>query len=376
MSMLSKVCFRFFLCFAFTLFIIPIGSYAENTKSYQVAQHEEVSISIPQDWILTDKNVTDDNALCLGLGITAEQFKEQFFQDGYYMLAYDPESGTVLRLYIEDSSFEDFSELCENKVQLSEGHDSIQLEDGTLILYNDRIALNYPYYKMISKNNNMTYYYDTDNNGNLYLFTFSVENEKYNTELEKEYDAIIGSTNLEVKNTEQELAYDNDLQAFRFDDCYLFMKSEYVYAKREDEDMDTTEQFMFEHNNQLQAIVYYDGFCVDVISYPRKHRHALSDNECVAEILTYADGGFTSLSNKFTVYALKNNCFLIQSRDDVWGANVEYISVYYFHRNGIVEITSNRKFVSDAEREKLLDFMQDITESIWPLEEMPQPTDD
>lgn len=158
-----------------------------------------------------------------------------------------------------------------------------------------------------------------------------------------------------------------------FDNFSLLTREAYVYTTREDTNLSFTEQFVFDHDDHVKAIVSFDGFYADVTSYPRQYKTSLSANDCLVEIIKYGHGGFGGLSKRFTVDDLGNNIYMIIKKDDITeGVNVEFMDVYVFHRNGMVKISSNHTFTNDKERKRFVEFLKDLANCVYVFEKLPE----
>ena len=158
-----------------------------------------------------------------------------------------------------------------------------------------------------------------------------------------------------------------------FGGFYLLPREVYVYTTRDDKDLSYTEQFVFDHDDHVKALVSYDGFYAQVISYPRQYKTALTPNECLVDIIKYGHGGFGGLSKRITVDDLGNNIYMIMEKDDVTeGVNVEFMDVYVFYKNGIVKISSNHTFTNDMERERFIAFLKDMADCVYVFDKLPE----
>ena len=384
MKKMLKKTIAFLMVAVITLIFVPTGFCASKMVEYSIAE-TGVKVSMPDEWFYSDRSIKDDDPFCVGLKVTAEEFKEQHLYNDTFMFAYDVDTKTFMTLDVEKANTSDYSGMNDTEIKAAGAKEYDWWEsEGNKFLSKSVVKHNgISYYKLISEQSNglTRYYYDTVQNGKRYVFTFLLTSEDNNSTIEKLYDSIIdtavlpgiagnqkGASTLMTQQTSDE----EGVESFRFDDCFMFMRKNYVYTKRGDKDMDYSAQYMFDNDEHLQAEVHYDGMLAFVVSYPRKHKTALSDNECLLEIISYAKGGFGYVSKSFTVYALGNHCYFFAQKDDKMGTNVEYMTAYFFHKNGIVAISLNDTFESDSQRDKSIDFLLDLVDSIWPLETMPE----
>ena len=365
------------------LLCAPAGSCAGQIAEYHIAE-VDVQISLPEEWYYSDRAITDDDPFCKVLSKTAAEFKKSYLDDNTYLFAYDFGTGTFMNLDVEETKASDYSKMSDAEVKAAGDKEFAWLEkDSDSSISKSVIMLNgTSYYKLISeeKNDLTIYYYDTVKNGKRYQFVFIVDSENNGPTTEKLYDSIIDTVALPGTSGGREAANDTEnpqspgdegTGRFRFDDCFMIMRKNYVYTKRGDQNMDQSEKYLFDNDEHFQALVYYDGMQAFVVSYPRKHKEALSNNECLSEIITYANGGFGHVSTSFSAYILDSNSYFFVQKGDIMGQTVEYLTMYYFHKNGIVVISLNDTFEQASQREKSIDFLMDLIDSLAPLEAMP-----
>ena len=161
-------------------------------------------------------------------------------------------------------------------------------------------------------------------------------------------------------------------EVLRFDQCELTMDKDCRYVKRGDENMDFAEEYVFEQVDHIQAMIYRGTDMAFLQSYPLEYDHAMTDNECMAEILAHTSGGFGHVAVSFTAEALGGNRYRVMCRGDKLDTNVEYVTLFIVHKHGIVEIAANDSVDSDVKREELIAFVTDIANSVVPLEALPQ----
>ena len=163
---------------------------------------------------------------------------------------------------------------------------------------------------------------------------------------------------------------EDEYGSFKFGYFLLVKNPKYVYSTRNDKDLDYSDSFVLEHDYHVECIVYYDGFSAWVESYPKVYKKNLTENECMAEIISIAGGGFGTNKNPFTAYSLDNNGYAIISEDQVGDAVINHVSFYIVHKNGIIKIDSNHTCKNDAEWNSFIDFVFDLANDVIPLAKM------
>lgn len=349
---------------------------ADNNQ-YQVSFTEAI-ISLPSNWVFGDRNITDNDRICKEWGMTSEEIKKEYLSDDCYACANYGDK--TLLVYYRSSDWISYNKMKDEDI-LSINKGYLNTDDGGKIITSGVVRYNAPFFKYVIElpqyNDLVVYSYITTTDNEMeYSFTFfyTGKAEKANEDM---FDSIINSIVFSKKNNEIE-SYESEtttnmVESYKFGDFFLFTRKNYVYTTRDEKDLDFTSQFVFDHDDHVKALVSYDGFYTQITSYPREHKTALSDNECLVEIIEYAKGGFSILSKTITIQKFADNCYMISGKDDITaGANVEYIEVYVFHKNGIVEISTNHTFVNDGERDRCIAFLKDLASCILPLEEMPK----
>ena len=74
-----------FILAALMAVLIPLNGFcAEGMAEYQVAE-TKIEVSLPQNFLYSDRGITDDDLFCIRTGRSAESFKEAFLCGNYYM---------------------------------------------------------------------------------------------------------------------------------------------------------------------------------------------------------------------------------------------------------------------------------------------------
>lgn len=347
-------------------------AYADDFNHYHIS-FTEASISLPSYCLYADRNVKDEDSICKVLGLSSNEIINKYLDEDYYAMALSGSTALFLQYYA--SSWSDFSSIKEEYIQdLYTYRLNIIASDGYKKISSGVFTCDVPFFKYIFESDSsdyvVSYCYSTTYNQKEYLFSF-VDREQYNKNSEELYDSIIRSVVFDDNKADSLNSFLKN--SFRFDDFFLLIRDEYVYTTRDDKDLDYTSQFTFDHDYHVKALVSYDGFNADIISYPREYKTPLSDNECLTEIINYAKGGFGNYQNSITIQKISDYCYMFSGKAEIDSdVKIDLISVYVFHKDGIIAINSNKKIINEIQQNNFVSFLLDLADSIVPLEKMPE----